>query len=268
MSFAMGQVHRAEALAALLLVESDSFDMLLTDAPYSSGGLMRSDRNNDVHAKYEQSGVALQRVSFSGDNRDQRSWTYWCQLWLSEALRILKDGAYALIFTDWRQLPASTDAMQAGGFVWRGVIAWDKGESARAPHTGYFRHQCEYVVWGTKGALPSASHGGPWPGMLRYPVRQDDKFHLTGKPTELLRQLVKVVPKGSRILDPFAGSGTTLVACELEGRTGLGFEIEPANVEIANERIRAAREGIDAKAALEEQRALFAAAAEAVPGVP
>jgi site-specific DNA-methyltransferase (adenine-specific) len=30
------------------------------------------------------------------------------------------------MFTDWRQLPLATDALQAGGFIWRGLIAWDK----------------------------------------------------------------------------------------------------------------------------------------------
>jgi hypothetical protein len=55
-----------------------------------------------------------------------------------------------MCFTDWRQLPMLTDVLQAGGFVWRGVMPWDKTESSRAPHTGYFRHQCEYVVWGPR----------------------------------------------------------------------------------------------------------------------
>lgn len=48
------------------------------------------------------------------------------------------------------QLPSTTDAVQIGELIWRGIIAWDKGRCARAPHKGYFRHQCEYVVWATK----------------------------------------------------------------------------------------------------------------------
>lgn len=253
-----GRVYLGEALACLRGLEDASVDMVAADPPYSSGGFTRGDRNQDARAKYERDGVAVERISFTGDNRDGRSWAYWCALWLSECRRVLKPGSgYALMFTDWRQLPLATDAFQAGGLVWRGIVTWDKGEGARGPHTGYFRHQCEYVVWGSAGALGPSEHGGPWPGAHHIPVRQDDKFHMTGKPTELMRELVKVCPPGGLVVDPFAGSGTTLVACELEGRRGIGFELEPENVRISNARIQAARESIDAKAKLDGQRPLF-----------
>ena len=115
-------------------------------------------------------------------------------------------------------------------------------EGARAPHKGYFRHQCEFIVWGTKGEFPSERPNGPFPGAFRVPVRRfSDKFHTTGKPTDLMRQLVRATPQGGVVLDPFAGSGTTLVACELEGRTGLGFELEESYVGIANTRIAETR---------------------------
>lgn len=255
--FELGRVYQGEALALLREIPSDSVDLVLADPPYSSGGLMRSDRSQDPLKKYEQDGVQLSRLSFSGDNRDGRSFCYWSALWLSECLRVLKEGAYCAIFSDWRQLPNATDAFQAGGLVWRGLVAWDKGEGARAPHKGYFRHQAEYVVWGTRGALGPATHAGPFPGVFRFNVRQDDKHHATGKPTELLRELVKVVPRGAVVLDPFAGSGTTLVACELEGRRGVGFDVEPVNVHISNERIAGARSGLGGRAALEGQAPLF-----------
>lgn len=255
--YALGRVHKAEALEALLKLPDDSVDLLLTDPPYSSGGLMRSDRSADPSEKYTQSGVKKVHPSFTGDNRDGRSWAYWTTLWLSECLRVVREGGYAMVFTDWRQLPSATDAFQSGGFVWRGVIAWDKGDSARAPHTGYFRHQCEYIVWGTRGAREPAAHGGPWPGCMRTPVRRDDKHHVTGKPTELVRQLVQCVPAGSVVLDPFAGSGTTVVGSYLEGRHAVGFEKEDAYVDIANERIRGAVGGLESSAALAGQSGLF-----------
>lgn len=112
------------------------------------------------------------------------------------------------MFTDWRQLPAAVDAVQFGDITWRGIIAWDKGGGARAPHKGYFRHQCEYVIWGTAGQCEKAEHAGPFLGCYRFPVLQKDKFHLTGKPTALLEELVQIVPENSLILDPFGGSGT------------------------------------------------------------
>jgi len=256
-------VFQGEALGNLRLLPDESVDLVCADSPYSSGGFTRGDRNADPAQKYSNSdspdGRGEGRISFTGDNRDGRSWCYWSALWLSEVRRVLKPGGYALSFSDWRMLPLATDAFQAGGLVWRGLISWDKGESARAPHTGYFRHQCEYVVWGSKGPLPKAQHGGPFPGYFAVSVKQSDKWHITGKPVELMRELVQCVPRGAIVLDPFAGSGTTLVACELEGRRSLGFELEPENVRIAMERLEGARTGVDSRAKLDGQLPIFGA---------
>ena len=234
-------LHTGDCLRILPTLPAASVDAVVTDPPYSSGGLMRSDRAQTVAAKYVQSGS--QRFAahdFTGDNRDQRSWAYWCSLWLGECLRVVRPGGYCLLFTDWRQLPTVTDVVQGGGWVWRGLIAWDKGAAARAPNVNYFRHQCEYVVWGTAGpneVLDDDKRGGPWPGCYQVPVHQADKHHVTGKPTELLRQLVQCCPPGGVVLDPFMGSGTTGVACQREGRRFIGVEMNPEYVEIARGRL-------------------------------
>lgn len=255
--YALDAVHQGESLDLLRAVPDASVDMVCADSPYSSGGFTRGDRMADPRTKYTQAGSTDARISFTGDNRDQLSWMYWSALWFDQCRRILKPNGYALSFTDWRQLPATTVGMQAGGLVWRGVVVWDKGEGARAPHTGYFRHQCEYVAWGTNGPLEPAVHGGPWPGVIRCSVKQSDKHHLTGKPTDLLRQLVRACPPGGVILDPFGGSCTTLVAAWLEGRHAVCFELDPENVRIGRERLAAARAGVDFVAREAGQSALF-----------
>jgi site-specific DNA-methyltransferase (adenine-specific) len=85
---------RADALALLPTLAEASVDALITDPPYSSGGMVRGDRMNDVHTKYvnndSRSGQAL--ADFAGDNRDQRGYGYWCALWLGEALRVVRPG--------------------------------------------------------------------------------------------------------------------------------------------------------------------------------
>ena len=255
-------LYQGDCLRLLESLSSDSVDALITDPPYSSGGFTRGDRNADPAAKYVQTGTQLQRASFSGDNRDGRSWGYWMALWLSECLRIVKPSGYALIFTDWRQLPTATDALQAGGFVWRGVISWDKGAAARLVHTGYFRHQCEYIVWGTRGVSVPANHQREYSGSISDPVVLADKHHMTGKPTSLMRKLVQVVPEGATVLDPFMGSGTTGVACRMEGRRFIGIELDPGYFAIAKRRIETAQPPLfvpDAPTlAPAEQAAMFA----------
>lgn len=230
-------LHCADSLERMQSIPSSSLEAVITDPPYSSGGFTRGDRSATPVKKYITTGTQIIYESFDGDNRDGRSWCYWCALWISECHRIVRPSGYILMFTDWRQLPLATDALQAGGFVWRGVIAWDKTERARAPHTGYFRHQCEFIVWGTKGVSVPSKHGGPWPGSYRFPVILSDKHHLTGKPTDLMRQLVHVVPPGGVILDPFCGSGTTGVAAIEAGRRFIGIEKSPGYHAIAQERL-------------------------------
>ncbi len=235
------ELHLGNCLNVLTGLSSESLDAVITDPPYSSGGMTGGARSAPPEKKYVNSGTKLNRPTFTGDNRDARSWHFWSTLWISECYRILKPNGYFLMFIDWRQLPTATDALQAGGLIWRGVISWDKGRAARAPHTGYFRHQCEYIVWGTKGGCPRADGRGPFDGSLHYPVLQSDKFHITGKPTPLMKYLVQIVPEGSTILDPFMGSGTTGLACALTRRHFIGVEIESAYYQIAQRRIAEVR---------------------------
>lgn len=66
--------------------------------------------------------------------------------------------------------------------------------------------------------------------------------HPTVKPNELMRYLCRLVTSpGGRILDPFAGSGSTGKAAKMEGFQFLGFELSPEYTDIANARIEAAR---------------------------
>ena len=63
--------------------------------------------------------------------------------------------------------------------------------------------------------------------------------HPTVKPRALLRWLLRlVVPPGGRVLDPFAGSGSTLLAARAEGLRSVGVEVDPAYVRIAAARLR------------------------------
>ncbi|MFB9042774.1 DNA-methyltransferase, partial [Xanthomonas arboricola] len=200
---------------------ANSFDALITDPPYASGGLTAAARARPPSTKYCRDGG---HADFIGDERDQRSHLKWMHLWLSECARVLKDGAPVLLFTDWRQLPLTTDALQIAGFTWRGITVWDKTEGVR-PQLGRFRNQAEYIVWGSKGNMPLDRRAPVLPGVIRESVRKADKHHLTGKPTELMRQLVRICESGGRILDPFAGSGTTLIAAKIEGYHSVGIEL-------------------------------------------
>jgi site-specific DNA-methyltransferase (adenine-specific) len=229
-------IYCGDSFDLLRSFSDESVDALITDPPYSSGGAFRADRMMGTEAKYGWSTTKGKWAGFTGDTRDQRSYAYWSTLWLSECLRVAKIGSPICVFSDWRQLPTTTDAVQAAGWVWRGIAVWDKTEGAR-PHYGRFRPQCEYVVWGSKGPMPFNNGLPALPGLFRQAVRSADKFHIAGKPTEVMEGLVQIVRRDGLILDPFLGSGTTGVAALKRGYRFIGIERDESSCEVATRRL-------------------------------
>ena len=66
--------------------------------------------------------------------------------------------------------------------------------------------------------------------------------HPCQMPTDVMKYLVGIIPAEYKILDPFAGSGSTGVACKLLDREFIGIEIDEEYVRLANARIQQAHE--------------------------
>lgn len=231
-----------DALHWLSRLPEGSVDAVVTDPPYSSGGLFQNSRSMATARKYVLNSTRIRRPDFSGDTRDQRSWTHWTTLWLTECLRITRPGGVLLSFVDWRQLPSLTDAVQAAGWLWRGVVVWDKTQGIRS-HAGRFRQQAEFIVWASRGALPSEPSARALPGIFTAFRDALSLRHQAGKPISLLERLIEVTAPGGLILDPFAGSGSTGVAALRTGRRFLGVEIEPTCRSLALEALGAQTSG-------------------------
>lgn len=88
------------------------------------------------------------------------------------------------------------------------------------------------------GALSARLRRGSVIRVQRYSSQQVNR-HPTEKPVELIRILIESSSQmGETVLDPFVGSGTTLVAALLEGRRAIGIEIDEKYAEVAAERVR------------------------------
>lgn len=74
---------------------------------------------------------------------------------------------------------------------------------------------------------------------------QDGKQHPTQKPIALMEWCLGFLPNATTILDPFMGSGTTLVACQRMGRQGTGIELDPEYFDIACKRVEEATRQAD-----------------------
>lgn len=222
-----------------ILPTLEPVDAIVTDPPYSSGGMYRADRAASTANKY-QIGHETKRsyAAFAGDNRDQRSFEKWVDSWAAQCLNLVGDGGGIGVFIDWRNVACVVDAIQTAGWVYRGLTPWHKGTDLR-PNKGWFRRNIEFVVWGSAGPLltgPSAE-GECWDGMFVARVNDGDKHHQTGKPTALMEQMLSVRPEWHTYLDPFMGSGSTLVAGRRLGHRVIGIELDEANCEIAARRL-------------------------------
>ena len=226
------EIIHGDSLLALRELPSSSVDIMITDPPYSSGGMVRGDRMISTSSKYVRSDAVNQGVDFTGDNRDQRGFTSWCSLWLAECRRILRPHAWAIVFTDWRQLPASTDAIQAGGFVWKGIIPWHKPSHRRIQ--GSPSYACEYAVVGCNGPV---DRSGPQIEGFYSKSAPSDRVHQTQKPAGLIKHILGLARPSSVVLDPFAGSGTTGVVAVSMGHSFIGLELSEHYAKVARERI-------------------------------
>lgn len=132
-----------------------------------------------------------------------------------------------------------------------GSMTYDKGggasrffycpKASRAEREAGLDHLPERVVDESR-EQGAAGRESPRAGAGRGSERRN--HHATVKPVDLMRWLVRLVtPPGGIVLEPFAGSGTTLVACALEGRDAIGMELDPEYVTIGRARVAHAREG-------------------------
>jgi len=237
MLFDNGILFQGDALAVLRELPDATVDAVVTDPPYSSGGLHAGARRAEPAKKYQSTGTKRTYPPMLGDCKDQRSFVMWATLWLSECWRLAKPGAPCLVFSDWRQLPAMTDAVQAAGWEWRGIVVWHK-PTAR-PMLGSFKRDAEFVVHAAKAPAKTFTRRC-FPGVYSHHVVVADKVHLTGKPVPLLVDLLQVTPEGGVVLDPFTGGGTTALACQQTGRRFIGVELSAEYFELAGVRIREA----------------------------
>ncbi|MEU6661246.1 DNA methyltransferase [Streptomyces sp. NPDC046821] len=245
-------LHTGDALTTLPTL-SNPIDAVICDPPYNSGGRTMTERTTrTARQKYMTSGGrehGFDLGDFTGENRDQRSYLAWLSQILAQCHRLTRPGGAALVFTDWRQLPTTTDALQAAGFTWRGIAVWHK--PAARPQPGRLKQDCEFIVWGSRGAMTPGNAPVYLPGHFSgSQPRGTDRKHITQKPLDVMCQLARIVPHGGTILDPFTGSGTTGVAAVREGRNFVGVEQSAQYAEVARSRL--------AEAAVEaESEALF-----------
>lgn len=115
-----------------------------------------------------------------------------------------------------------------------GWLVWDKRRGAEGmAESGWPLSEAELAWTNVRGSVRVFRY--LWSGLLR-DGDKGEYYHPTQKPVALMRWCLSFVPDGV-VLDPFMGSGTTLVAAKQLGRKAIGIEIEERYCEIAVKRL-------------------------------
>ncbi|CAM4465420.1 DNA-methyltransferase [Corallococcus exiguus] len=201
---------------------SESVDVLLTDPPYGMA--------------YEAKGRSGAAIRADGSRQGMRVF----RQALTAAGPALKPDVHAFVFCHWASWPDFFDAASSHLRV-KGALMWWKARGGMGDCAASFAPDYEVILHATgskRRRLAGKRHGAVLSGYP--PVPNAKRTHPTEKPVNLLAYLLeRACPKGGLVLDPFAGSGATLVAAQQLGLRAVGVELEERYCEAAAHRLEA-----------------------------
>lgn len=145
---------------------------------------------------------------------------------IAQMYRILKSNRHLYLFCGVQHFPKIRELLIKHGFSVHYIpLIWDKGSGSYPSQSVSFVNSYEAFLFCWKGKrLLNGAPRDVFP-IKRVPAQK--KIHPTEKPTELLRALIELSSlPGEKVLDPFAGSGSTLVAAKEMNRQGIGIELD------------------------------------------
>jgi adenine-specific DNA-methyltransferase len=198
MTFLSNRIIQGDCARLLQLLPDAAVNFVLTDPPYL---VWYRDRHGRTLA-----------------NDDDPAWVAGVY---AELYRVLKPDTFCLTFYGWGHVDTFLRAWRSAGFRPVGHIVWVKNYASSTRFLRY-RHEQAYVL--TKGRPPLPTEPiddvQPW----GYSGNED---HPTQKSARILAPLIKAFTHpGDLVLDPFAGSGSSLVAAASLGRRFLGTELD------------------------------------------
>lgn len=127
--------------------------------------------------------------------------------------------------------------MKIAGFSVKSVIVWDRVVHGMGDLKSTFAPRYDTCIFAVKGSY-AFPNGRPADVIQCQRINGADLRHPNEKPLDLMRRLIEATTKpNDLILDPFAGSGTTLVAALQSGRRYIGVDLSPQHHETAQRRL-------------------------------
>jgi adenine-specific DNA-methyltransferase len=201
---------QGDCLDLLRQLPNASVDLILTDPPY-------------LQRYCDRTGRRLQN-----DDRPD-----WMRPVFTEVFRVLRPGRFLVCFYGWPKAHLFLDAWRHAGFRPVGHFVAPK-TYASGRRLVQYRHEQAYLL--AKGHVEAPA--SPISDVLPWHYT-GNRWHPTEKPLCTLEPLIEAFSaRGDLVLDPFAGSGSSLVAAARHGRRYCGFELDARYAELAQRRLR------------------------------
>lgn len=212
-------MYHGNSLSVLPNLDSESFDAVITDPPYGIAyqSAWRTDK-------------AKRKPRIANDDAP----FVW---WLYDAYRITRNGGCLLCFSAWKTAEAFRLAIEWSGFRVGAQLVWDRvmhgmGDLKGRPSP---RHDVVWMAVKGKYRLPGKRPSSVY---RHTTINGEQLCHPNEKPLSLLKEMVRdYVPIGGSVIDPFCGSGTTVIASVSESCTCVGIESDAKYCEIAKNRL-------------------------------
>jgi len=234
----LDKIYYMDCLDGLKELDNNSIDLVFTDPPYNIG----RDYNNH------------------NDAMPINKYYLWCEKWLYECVRVLKDTGSLFVMNYPEHLSHFKIYLENYmGFVnW---ITWIRNDNQFYNKDKQFKRNHQDILFLVKD---KQKYYFDWRAVARKPIWSEDKRvkDLAGQtdtwsdityvkgnmkektdadnqlPIKLVRRIISCTTNnGYVVLDPFMGSGTTAVACKQLNRHFIGFELNQEYVDIANKRL-------------------------------
>ena len=206
---ALNTIINGDCLNVLPSLPARSIDFVLTDPPYITRYESRDGR------------------TVPNDDNDA-----WLKPAFAEIYRQLRKDSFCVSFYGWPHADKFLHAFRAAGFRPVGHFIFPKTYTSSSRYVRY-QHECAYLLAKGYPKQPKNAIGDviSW----KY---TGNRLHPTQKPLCVLSPLIEAFSQpNATVLDPFAGSGSSLLAAKMLGRNYLGIELDPAYHAVASQRL-------------------------------
>lgn len=217
------------------LMAGEQAQLILSDVPYNLSADAISGNGKFKHRDFVQAAGEMSVHEFTR--------------FLTKSMRCMRehsaDGSLHMLFMSWHYLP---QLLRAGTIVFdelKNIITWVKKQGGQG---SFYRSQTEFIAVFKNGTAKHVNNiqlgkfgrnrTNAWffDGM-NTPGKDRDALlalHPTVKPLDLLCEaILDCSKKGQIVLDPFAGTGSMIIAAEKVGRRGYGMELDPLYADVA-----------------------------------